>query len=289
MRKYALVIFLVTLCIIISDNLLAQKKPKNPTPQAPVTSPTLEPAPVIPQSGIRDKKGNAIEPDMILIPAGSFMMGSDSNETNEKPAHQVTLNAFYIGKFEITNRQYKAFIEFTGLKPPSTWEDGNFPEQLADHPITGITWEDAYAYCDWLSDFAKKKYRLPTEAEWERAARGGLKEMKFPWGNDINKLRANFGKNYSEGTTPAGKIKPNEFGVCDMAGNVAEWTADWFLDEYYAQSSKENPKGPDNGSKKVVRGGSWRDDPEDIRVSVRKYESPTSASEYIGFRVVREK
>lgn len=285
MRQRIMTILFVTLCIIISDVSLAQKKPKTP-PAPPVTpQPAAEPA----QPGIRDKKGNAIEPEMILLQAGTFMMGSDGTESNEKPVHEVTLNAFYIGKYEITNRQYKAFIELTGLKPPTTWGEGNFSEQDADHPVTGITWEDAYAYCDWLSDFSKKKYRLPTEAEWEYAARGGLTGMIYPWGNDINKLRANYGKNYSEGTTSAGKTKPNDFGICDMAGNAAEWTADWYSDEYYGQSPKENPKGPASGSKKVVRGGAWNDDPEDIRVSVRKDESPTSTSEYIGFRVVREK
>jgi formylglycine-generating enzyme required for sulfatase activity len=286
MRKYALIVLVISLCMILPDTLPAQKKPKTPPPPPPAAQ---EPAPEPPQSGIRDKKGNSIEPEVILVPAGTFMMGNDGSESNEKPVHEVTMHAYYIGKYEITNRQYKAFIELTGLKSPTTWEDGNFPEQVADHPVTGIAWEDAYAYCDWLSDFSKKKYRLPTEAEWERAARGGLAGMKFPWGNDINKLRANYGKNYSEGTTPAGKIKPNEFGICDMAGNAAEWVADWYSDEYYGQSPKEDPKGPDSGSKKVVRGGSWRDDPEDIRVSVRKDENPTSASEYIGFRVVREK
>jgi formylglycine-generating enzyme required for sulfatase activity len=286
MKKYALIVLIIALCSILPDTLPAQKKAKTPPPSPPVTQ---EPAPEPPQSGIRDKKGNSIEPEMILVPAGTFIMGNDDPESGEKTAHEVILNAYYIGKYEVTNRQYKAFIELTGLKPPTTWEDGNFPEQVADHPVTGITWEDAYAYCDWLSDFSKKKYRLPMEAEWERAARGGLTGMKFPWGNDINKLRANYGKNYSEGTTPAGKIKPNEFGICDMAGNVAEWVADWYSEEYYGQSPKENPKGPDSGSKKVVRGGSWRDDAEDIRVSVRKYEDPTSSSEYIGFRVVREK
>jgi formylglycine-generating enzyme required for sulfatase activity len=283
MKKIVLIILVLALCCIIPDALMSQKKAKTPPPAA------QEPAPEPPQSGIRDKKGNAIEPEMVLVPATTFLMGSDGSESNEKPVHEVTLRAFYIGKYEITNRQYKAFIELTGLKPPTTWEDGNFPEQVADHPVTGITWEDAYAYCDWLSDFSKKKYRLPTEAEWECAARGGLAGMKFPWGNDINKLRANYGKNYSEGTTPTGKIKPNDLGICDMAGNAAEWVSDWYSEEFYAQSPKEDPKGPDNGDKKVVRGGSWRDDPEDIRVAVRKYESSGSASEYVGFRVVREK
>ena len=286
MRKFVLCILVVAFCVILPDAVLAQKKTKTPPPPPPTApEPVAEPAP----QSIRDKKGHSLEPEMVFIPAGTFTMGNEGNEANEKPAHEITLNAFYIGKYEITNRQYKAFIEATGLNSPTTWEEGNFADQFADHPVTGITWEDAYAYCDWLGDATKKKYRLPTEAEWERAARGGLSGMKFPWGNDINKLRANYGKNFAEGTTPAGKIKSNELGICDMAGNAAEWVADWYSEDYYAQSPKDNPKGPDSGGSKVVRGGSWRNDPEEICVSIRKEEQPTSSSEYIGFRIVREK
>ena len=231
---------------------------------------------------------------MVLIPQGTFEMGSRLSLSEldpvsifqadrhmlgpEDPAHEVILDAFYIDLYEITNTDYKKYIEATGSKNiPRYWDDNafNHPQQ----PVVGITWKEARAYCQW------KNKRLPTEAEWEKAARG-KRPVRFPWGNaPPDKNLANFdnhvGKTAPVGSYPKGK---SDYGTFDMSGNVSEWVNDWHYPEYYLFSPKENPPGPKKGVYKIIRGGNWQNNLEDIRLTYRNATVPKARSKTVGFR-----
>jgi len=192
--------------------------------------------------------------DMVLIPAGEFQMGSNESD-DEKPIHTVYLDAFYIDKYEVTNAQYKKFMDAKGYKAPGYWNDPKY--NAPNHPVVGVTWNDAKAYADWAGK------RLPTEAEWEKAARGGVTGKKYVWGDEWpppNKA-GNFDNSITKDgytyTAPVGSFKPNGYGLYDMAGNVWEWCADWYDNNYYFTSTKSNPAGPSSGTYHVCRGGSW--------------------------------
>ncbi|MDY6862651.1 MAG: SUMF1/EgtB/PvdO family nonheme iron enzyme [Thermodesulfobacteriota bacterium] len=223
---------------------------------------------------------------MRLIPEGIFHMGSENGCYDENPVHQVYLKAFYMDEHEVTVSQYAKFLKETGSKPPEYWQ----PEyDRRDDPVAGITWREAADYASW----AKK--RLPTEAEWEKAARGGLKMRNYPWGGKIEGKKANFN---SFGITPVKSFPPNGYGLFDMAGNVWEWCADWYDRDYYKVSPKDNPQGPiillrdpvggNLPGKKVLRGGCWASTKNQIRVSNRYRESPYCKSYQVGFRCVKE-
>jgi iron(II)-dependent oxidoreductase len=199
--------------------------------------------------------------EMILIPAGEFIMGSPEGEgdDDEHPQHTVFLDAFYIDKYEVTNAQYKQFIDATGREAPKYWDDENFNQP--DQPVVGVVgvdWYDAVAYAKWAGK------RLPTEAEWEKAARG-TDGRKYPWGNEWDNQKCNSGADGDgyEYTAPVGSFPDgaSPYGVMDMVGNVCEWVADWYDSNYYSRSPQQNPKGPDYGEESafggVLRGGSW--------------------------------
>lgn len=199
--------------------------------------------------------------EMVLIPEGEFLMGSPEGEgaSNEHPQHKVYLDAYYIDKYEVTFEQYNKFCESTGRSKPSDrgWGRGN-------RPVINVTWDDAVAYAEWAGK------RLPTEAEWEKACRAGSTE-EYCFGIDLsflpdqnpNTLDQNLGeyawydKNSGNKTHPVGEKKPNQYGIYDMHGNVWEWCADWDAKDYYKNSPYKNPPGPDKGSTRVLRGGSW--------------------------------
>jgi formylglycine-generating enzyme required for sulfatase activity len=217
---------------------------------------------------------------MALIPAGEFQMGSNERD-NEKPVHTVYLDAFYIDKYEVTNAQYRKFMDATEYKAPACWDDSKF--NAPGHPVVSVSWDDAVAYAKWAGK------RLPTEAQWEKAARGGLVGKKYPWGDELTHDYANYsgtgGRDKWEYTSPVGSFPPNGYGLYDMAGNVWEWCADWYDKDYYKNSPKQNPKGPDSGNIRVLRGGSWGTGDGyflraacrfDLEASVRYY--------YVGFR-----
>jgi iron(II)-dependent oxidoreductase len=207
-----------------------------------------------------DNKQKDDAPDdasMALIPAGEFQMGSNDGEDDEKPVHTVYLDAFYMDVYEVTNAQYRKFVQATGHKEPveesvwttdiyKPWHDTNFNRDA--QPVMCINWDDAVAYADWAGK------RLPTEAEWEKAARGGLVGKKYIWG-DEQKLDNCCGTS----TSPVGSfgLAPNGYGLYDMDGNVCEWCADWYDENYYAISPKSNPTGPSSGSYRVIRGASF--------------------------------
>ena len=191
--------------------------------------------------------------NMVLIPMGEFDMGKNSTDPSDwQPEHKVTINSFYMDQFEVTNQQYDAFCKATHHTFPIFWGMKEFRCGLdfPDNPVVGVSWYDAVQYAKW----AKK--RLPTEAEWEYAARGGLAGKSFPNGDKIDSTMANFGKKY-HGSLKIGSFQPNHFGLFDMAGNVWEWTADYYQGDYYQTSPRENPKGPEKGRFKVIRGGGW--------------------------------
>jgi formylglycine-generating enzyme required for sulfatase activity len=274
---------------------------------------------------------------MALIPAGEFQMGSNDKDSrnNEKPVHTVYLDAFYIDKYEVTNAQYRRFVQETGhwepvgwnmedwrlgqdflellfrkerlkLDPDETsvhslyrfiytmeffngggvlkygfkpWSDERFKGD--DQPVVCVDWEDASAYCRWAGK------RLPTEAEWEKAARGGLTGSRYPWGDEEpSDTQCNFGKGiiaalleeisandgYEYVTSPVGSFPPNGYGLFDIAGNVWEWCADWYDEDYYTKSPRRNPVGPVSGRHHVARGGSWESPFDELRVSYRGHD-----------------
>lgn len=216
---------------------------------------------------------------MAQIPAGTFTMGSESGANDERPAHDVYLDAFWIDRYEVTTAEWNTYAQAAGLRIRSG---------AADHPIISVSWFDATDYCQWAGK------RLPSEAEWEKAARQ-TDARTYPWGEDIDRTRANYGTDKccdvdgSDGylfTAPVGQYPEGEspYGIHDMAGNVWEWVADWYHSEYYTLQAERNPAGPTDGTLRVVRGGSWSNSPELLRASYRRACSPVSADGNLGFR-----
>jgi len=233
-----------------------------------------------------------------LIPGGTYFLGSPPGESgrywHEGPQHAVRLTSFYIMTTEVTNAQYGRFLKATGHPAPLYWHDKNLNK--ADQPVVGVTWYDAVAFAAWVSQITGQTYRLPTEAEWEAAARGGLVAQPFPWGQhppeQEGRFLANFNPNPYEKdgfryTAPVGSFPPNNFGLSDMAGNVAEWCGDWYAAEAYRQRPQDNPIGPLEGTWRVLRGGSWYSRARDLRCAARQFALPHQADGFIGFRLVR--
>jgi len=219
---------------------------------------------------------------MVLIPAGEFVMG-DANapaSADNRPAHPVTLSDFYIDETEVTNEMYAAFMAATRRTPPRYWQSAGYDHPL--QPVVGVTWADANAYARWAGK------RLPTEAEWEKAARAGLVGATYPWGNDPPTAeRAIFGGSRST-PAPVRSTLPNAFGLYDMAGNVWEWCHDYYDATYYNISPTLDPRGPLTGTARVVRGGSYSSEGALLGVAVRSYLLPDEANAVTGFRCVKE-
>jgi len=226
--------------------------------------------------------GDDVEPEMITVPAGEFLMGCDSGAENERPVHRVFVDEFAIGRFAVTNRLYQVFIEASGYQPPQGWNDPRFNHP--DQPVTSVSWFDATAYCKWLSEKAGKLYRLPTEAEWERAARGGLEGRLYTWGDEAPQLQSNYAELWLNGPERVGQRTPNGFGLQDISENVHEWCSDWFDESYYANSPRENPRGPATGTRRASRGGSWRHQIKITRVAARSSIPPDFKYSDYGFR-----
>jgi formylglycine-generating enzyme required for sulfatase activity len=253
---------------------------------------------------------------MVLIPGGSFTMGSADEDLKEfAPEHSVEITAFYMDVFEVTNERFALFLNARGFseeeeksrKTREGWvvlrsdlerkerrtmwpteiifenEEYFAFDGFESYPVTAVNWEAANAYCKWADK------RLPSEAEWERTSRGGLEGKRFPWGDELptggvayNRLwRDNFDPPPSE---PVDSYLPNRYGVFNMAGNVWEWVSDWYHPSYYQESPKKNPRGPETGEFKVLKGGSWISDPSDLRVAARNFNPPYIADAGMGFR-----
>ena len=226
------------------------------------------------------------EHELILIPGGEFTMGrepSDGQKYIDNYAHKVFIDSFYIDKYEVTNAQYFAFCKATNHPLPEFWEMGLFNSgpEFPYHPVTGITWTSAKAYAEW------KGMRLPTEAEWEYAARGGLVNKKFPAGDDLDSSMANYYGTYGQ-TLKAGSFPPNGYGLYDMAGNVVEWVYDFYGKDYYLESVHKNPSGPVYGKRRVIRGGGWRSGKGCSTVFFRQSLRPNWVDYNVGFRCARD-
>lgn len=223
-----------------------------------------------------------IEPEMIVIPAGEFLMGCDCGADNERPVHRVFVDEFAIGRFAVTNWLYQSFIENAGHQAPPGWNDPRFNHP--DQPVTSVSWFDATAYCEWLSEKTGKLYRLPAEAEWERAARGGLEGKLYNWGDDAPQLQPNYSELWLNGPERVGQRPPNGIGLHDISENVHEWCSDWYDERYYLDSPSSNPRGPLIGIRRASRGGSWRHQIKITRVAARSSIPPEFKYGDYGFR-----
>jgi sulfatase modifying factor 1 len=272
------------------------------------------PSPTLPTAGA-----------MVLVEGGSFTMGSDEGEPDERPAHEVRVSSFFIGKFEVTVGEFREFVDATGYatqaeqgdgatvladgsmvrKADASWKNG-YMAQDERHPVVCVTWRDAIEYCNWRStreglervytingsavgvDLAAKGYRLPTEAEWEYAARGGMSGQRTPYAGSASLGEvAWYASNAGNATHPVGRKAPNELGLYDMSGNAWEWCSDWYAADYYAKSPALDPAGPATGGSRICRGGSWGYAEKLLLVVNRNYLGPDRRYSYLGFRVVR--
>jgi formylglycine-generating enzyme required for sulfatase activity len=251
-------------------------------------------------------------PNLARIPAGDFMMGAADGEADERPVHRVHVSEFFIGRFPVTHDEYARFINATGHQAPGVrllplvasggrdalfrdfaapyvWGDDP-PPGRGSHPVVLVGFDDAVAYCRWLSGQLGREVRLPTEAEWEKAARGGIEGQRYPWGNELDGSRCNFLTDPSlkrqRGTRPTGMYSPNAYGLYDVCGNVWEWVSDWYAADYYASSAAHDPRGPGRGGMRVVRGGSWvNSDISLLRCAYRHSVPPDTYAHSIGFRI----
>jgi formylglycine-generating enzyme required for sulfatase activity len=240
---------------------------------------------------------------MVQIPAGKFWMGRTQAiwrdalgvvpraKMDDRPANHIYLDAFYIDKYEVTNADYARFLQATGTKAPWHWRQGKIPEGEEKQAVSNVNWFEATAYCKWAGK------RLPTEAEWEKASRGGLDRKPFSWGDvdgeggpedayakpDVDVAALNKDK-----PMKVGSFAPNGYGLHDMTGNVDEWINDWYDQNYYAFMPKKNPQGPETGLYKGVRGASWADNKGELSTNFyRNFSDPELRSYTIGFRCAK--
>jgi formylglycine-generating enzyme len=225
---------------------------------------------------------NSLMPS-VLIPAGWFWMGSDRHFEWERPQHRVFVDAFTIASLCVTRREYAMFLEATGADEPRGWRDAAFSDP--DQPAVGMNWFEAVGYCEWLSRREGQACRLPTEAEWERACRGDQENTDYAWGNESPDSIAYF-QGAWHGPRRVGEWQPNGFGLFNIGDNVHEWCSDWFSADYYATSPALNPSGPESGTRRVSRGGSWRHQIKASRAAHRSSLPPQFKYTDYGFRVV---
>jgi serine/threonine-protein kinase len=283
-------------------------------PSSTVTSPslTIAPADLAPQITVRVWATDGAE--MVLVPAGEFVMGSEELGDDERPVQRVYLSAFWIDRYEVTNERFARFVAATGYQTVaeqrgwgwvwkgSAWEevegaDWRYPHGPAsgiadkmDHPVVLVSWNDAESYCRWAGK------RLPGEAEWEKAARGPITDSgygrRYAWGDDFDSTRANTQEAQRGDTTPVGNFSPqgdSPWGASDLTGNVWEWVADWYADSYYSQSPAADPPGPATGTYKVLRGGSWPFGEVYARTAFRYNVRPDYTYDFVGFRCASPK
>jgi sulfatase modifying factor 1 len=220
---------------------------------------------------------------MARIPEGWFLMGSETGQDNERPVHRVWIDGFELGVCQVTNAEYGLFLAATQHHPPLHWGDPDFSH--SEQPVIGTSWFDAVAYCEWLTHVTGRGYRLPTEAEWERAARGGAERKSYPWGDEPPDSLPNYAARWKTGPEPVGHAEKNAYGICDIGANVHEWCSDWFDAEYYSISPERDPQGPANGARRASRGGSWRHYTKVSRCAARSSIPPEFQYADYGFRV----
>ncbi len=225
----------------------------------------------------------ALAPKFVHVPAGWFQMGSDAGQEVERPVHRVWVDAFALAETQVTVAEYAIFLQESGKSAPPFWSDPNFnrPEQ----PVVAVSWFEAAAYCDWLSQKIGSRCRLPSEAEWERAARGGLEGRLFPWGDEPPQARPGYAERWKNGPEAVRQSQPNAYGLFEMCENVHEWCRDWFQPDYYRVSPERDPTGPVEGERKASRGGSWRHHIKIARCATRSSIPPAFQYADYGFRV----
>jgi formylglycine-generating enzyme len=236
-------------------------------------------------SRIHGAQAGIIEPLMVCVPEGWFEMGCANGRDDEKPVHRVWVDAFELGAYQVTNAEYGRFLAATSAAEPKHWRDENFSD--ARMPVAAVSWDEAASYCEWLSGATRKVYRLPTEAEWERAARGGAEGLLYPWGDLGPEMVPDYGKRWKLGPEPVGLYGANAYELYNVGDNVHEWCADWYDDGYYAHSPERNPQGPVSGSRRASRGGSWRHHIKVTRTAARSSIPPELQYADYGFRVAR--
>ena len=247
------------------------------------------------------------------IAAGEFVMGAEDGDEDERPLHRAYVDDFAIGAYPVTNAEYAEFVHDSGHASPGIralpmmvsgaletdfrslasayfWNNGTPPPGRERHPVTLVGFEDAAAYCEWIAGKTGLPVRLPTETEWERAARGGLESKRFPWGDTLDAGRAHFlppaRAKAQCGTAAVGSYPPNGFDIYDVAGNVWEWVSDWYSPSYYERAQYVNPQGPESGTLRIVRGGAWVNaDGGYLRCAYRHKVPPDSYAYSIGFRI----
>lgn len=249
--------------------------------------------------------GDHIVPEIVLVEGGTFTMGCRNGEIDEEPPHDVTISNFYIGRYEVTNRQYATFLNYRrpSKKEVNRWlnvesrtvdikrvkNKFEVEEIRADYPVSGVSWYGANAYCDWLRAMTGEPFRLPTEAEWEYAAKGGRKAHGYTYSGSPRVDEVAWLDWTADGEKQiVGQLKPNELTLHDMNGNVQEWCNDWYAEDYYAISDDLDPTGPEEGKEVVVRGGAYHLDIEVVRNEDRSKFPPVLQNITIGFRIARD-
>ncbi len=227
----------------------------------------------------------SIAPALVRIPEGSFLMGSDIGQDNERPVHRVWVGAFDLAACQVTNADFDRFLEATGGPETPFRRDPNFHH--LEQPVVGVSWFEAVKYCEWLSTVTGDDYRLPTEAEWERAARGGVEGERFPWGDSPPESLPDYATRWKNGPEPVARYAPYGYGLYDIGENVHEWCSDWYQADYYANSPERNPRGPETGVRRASRGGSWRHHIKVTRCAGRSSIPPQFQYADYGFRVAR--
>jgi formylglycine-generating enzyme len=221
------------------------------------------------------------------IPAGWFLMGTPdaiaAGRDDERPAHRVWVDSFELAVFQTTNEEYALFLSGTRHPVPPSWDDASFnhPRQ----PVAGVSWFDSVAYCEWLAGLAGKRYRLPTEAEWERAARADTEDTLYPWGNLPPAELPDYAQRWKTGPELVGLYSPNPYGLYNLGDNVHEWCSDWYDPAYYGVSPERNPQGPPSGTRRASRGGSWRHHIKVTRTAARSSIPAEFKYADYGFRV----
>ena len=224
--------------------------------------------------------------EMILVPEGWFWMGAEHRYHWESPRHRVWLDSFEIARTPVTRGEYALFLADTGYAEPAGWNEPQFSG--VDLPAAGVSWYAAMTYCGWFSRAQEETYRLPTEAEWEKACRGGLDGAEYAWGDEPPSAIPYFGGEW-KGPRRVAEWRPNGYGLFNIGDNVHEWCSDWYAEDYYAASPERNPGGPENGTRRVSRGGSWRHQIKASRAAHRSSLPPTYAYTDYGFRITRGK
>ena len=227
----------------------------------------------------------AIEPVMAHVPEGWFWMGCEIGRDDEKPVHRVWVDAFELAAHQVTNKEYACFLAAMRSPQPLCWNDPSFNHSKM--PVVAVSWHEAVTYCEWLSRATGNRYRLPSEAEWERAARGGAEHLLYAWGDAPPEQVPNYAGRWNSGPEPVGMYPPNSYGLYNLGDNVHEWCVDWYNAGYYGCSPERNPRGPTNGSRRASRGGSWRHQVKVTRTAARSSTPPEFKYADYSFRIAK--